>query len=69
MTFLPERLYLTQLMKYASNEYSGSLFEISEETGIPTGESTGKVKPHIDYAVGMGILQYALEDKKSLLSG
>jgi hypothetical protein len=62
MTFLPERLYLTQLLKYASNEASGSLFEISEETGIPTGESTGKVKPHIDYAVGMGLIQYSLED-------
>ncbi len=67
MTFLPERLYLTQLMKYAFNESSGSLFEISEETGIPTGESTGKVKPHIDYAVGMGLLQYSLEDGRYML--
>lgn len=62
MTFLPERIYLTQLMKYASNESSGTLREISEETGIPTGDSTGKVRPHIDYAFGMGLIQYSLID-------
>lgn len=64
MTFLPERIYLTQLLKFAFNGSSGSLFEISEETGIPTGESTGKVKPHIDYAVGMGLIQCSLDDGK-----
>lgn len=55
-------------MKYASNESSGTLREISEETGIPTGDSTGKVRPHIDYAFGMGLIQYSLIDGVYTLS-
>ena len=31
--------------------------EISDETGIPQGESSGKVVPHLKYAAYMGLIE------------
>lgn len=56
MTFLPERHYLAALIEFVRRGADASLAEISKATGIPTGTSTGKVKPLIDYARGMGLL-------------
>lgn len=56
MTFLPERHYLAALVDFATKGVDASLAEISEATGIPTGASSGKVKPLMDYARGMGLL-------------
>lgn len=56
MTFPPQKSIIIGLLRIADgiNEYS--LSEISSCTGIPDGKSTGKVKPSIDYAVSMGLL-------------
>lgn len=56
-TFKPERSYLSALLRYAAAGKSGSLEEISSHTGIPTGSSSGKVQPTIDYCTGMGLLR------------
>ena len=56
-TFKPERSYLSALLRYAAAGKSGSLEEISNHTGIPTGSSSGKVQPTIDYCAGMGLLR------------
>ncbi|QFU01026.1 hypothetical protein FIU83_05195 [Halomonas sp. THAF5a] len=59
MTFQPERQYLNALLTYVqsmSGSMLTSVMAISEATGIPTGKSTGKVKPLIQYAQGMGLL-------------
>ena len=56
-TFKPERSYLSALLRYAAAGKSGSLEEISNHTGIPTGSSSGKVQPTIDYCTGMGLLR------------
>lgn len=56
-TFKPERSYLSALLRYAAAGKSGSLEEISNHTGIPTGASSGKVQPTIDYCAGMGLLR------------
>ena len=37
--------------------------EISEVTGIPTGKSSGKVEPHIMYAIYMGLISNISETK------
>lgn len=56
-TFKPERSYLSALLRYAAAGKSGSLEEISKHTGIPTGSSSGKMQPTIDYCTGMGLLR------------
>ena len=56
-TFAPERNYLAKMMEFVVLQKQGTVDEISDETGIPTGKSTGKVEPTIKYAQGMGLLK------------
>ena len=58
-TFLPERRLLSQLLPFAKQKGQGDKVSIGAETGIPTGESTGKVEPIIYYALGMGLINAA----------
>ena len=44
-------------MEFVVSQKQGTIDEISNETGIPTGKSTGKVEPTIKYAQGMGLLK------------
>jgi len=60
-TFQPEAGYIARIVELASTNYSGSKFEISEKTGIPTGNQKGKVEPHIKYASFMGLISYTCE--------
>lgn len=55
-SFIPERAYISALLKYAARAKEGTDQEISAETGIPTGQSSGKVPAMIDYARGMGLI-------------
>ena len=55
--FLPERSLLARLLPFASMSGSGDKVQIGAETGIPTGESSGKVEPMIHYACGMGLVR------------
>jgi hypothetical protein len=55
-TFVPERQYINAMMSYAASGQSGDMHEISEATGIPTGKSSGKVIPILDYCRGMGLV-------------
>lgn len=59
-TFQPELPYLAKIVDLASYNFSGSKFEISEYTGIPTGKQKGKVEPHIKYATYMGLVNYTI---------
>ncbi|MGX1194602.1 DUF4007 family protein [Metabacillus sp. SLBN-84] len=61
-TFSPEREAIAQLVQltklcsvYLSKE------EISQKTTIPTGERSGKVVPHINYAEIMGLLDFEIK--------
>lgn len=60
-TFQPETTYLAKIVDLANIEYSGSKYEISSLTGIPTGKQKGKVEPHIKYASYMGLINYSVE--------
>ena len=62
--FLPERSLLARLLPFASTSGCGDKMQISAETGIPTGESSGKVEPMIHYARGMGLIQADKEAKQ-----
>jgi hypothetical protein len=50
-TFQPELNYISRILGLAAEGYKGSKFDISECTGIPTGNQKGKVfqnKPKIN---------------------
>lgn len=63
-SFVPERNYLSNLMTFASQSIEKDTAEIAEATGIPTGESSGKVNPTIYYLKGMGLLEVSLGQSK-----
>lgn len=56
LTFMPERRLLVSLLEFSSKNGSGNKMEISEQTGIPTGASSGKVEPIIHYSFAMGLI-------------
>ncbi|MBL4935568.1 hypothetical protein JK636_07320 [Clostridium sp. YIM B02515] len=56
-SFQPQLVYLSKILELASQNYEGNMFDISRITGIPTGESTGKVVPHIKYMEYMGLIK------------
>lgn len=60
-TFKPEMVYIAKFLNLAAENYSGSKYEISDVSGIPTGEQKGKVEPHIKYAQFMGLIDYAYD--------
>ena len=55
-TFIPERRLISALLEYVGLGKEGTLQEISAETGIPMGKSSGKTPAIIDYARGMGLI-------------
>jgi len=55
-TFVPERKYIAALLQYAAGDNQGTDQEISIETGIPVGKSSGKVPAIISYCSGMGLI-------------
>jgi hypothetical protein len=55
-TFIPERRLIAALLEYAALNKQGDYQNISKETGIPMGKSSGKVPAILDYARGMGLL-------------
>lgn len=67
-TFQPEPEYISSILNLARDEEVLTVKEISTVTGIPTGESSGKVEPHILYASFMGLINYEKKDGKYQLS-
>ena len=61
-TFQPELGYIASILQLASENFSGSKYEISDCTGIPTGKNKGKVLPHIKYASYMGLINYEVNN-------
>lgn len=61
-SFFPDLVNISRLLEIADSYDYLSKEEVFELTGIPTGESTGKVEPHIKYAQYMNLIDF---DKKS----
>lgn len=61
-TFRPEKQYIAAILELAEDSTVRSVKEISSLTGIPNGESSGKVEPHIIYACCMGLIGYDKKD-------
>ena len=66
-TFSPQDSYIAKILELAKVGYTGSKEEISEETGIPTGKTSGKVVPHILYSQYMGLTTHTLSKGKYTL--
>lgn len=62
-TFIPERQYLAEILRYAAGGNEGTYQDIRAATGIPMGEQSGKVPAILDYCRGMGLV---VLDGKSL---
>ena len=56
-TFVPERRFIAALLDYAALGKKGDFQSISADTGIPMGESSGKVPAILNYAQGMGLVE------------
>jgi len=56
-TFLPERQYINAILRFAAKGGTGDIQAIGADTGIPTGKSSGKVAPTLDYCRGMGLIR------------
>ena len=67
-TFKPEKKHITELILLSGTNPSMTVEEISLATGIPTGLSSGKVVPHIEYAKFMGLIDYTQNNGKYNLS-
>lgn len=63
-TFIPERRYLKAILQFASAGKKGDIQTIADATGIPTGKSSGKVMPAIDYCRGMGLITLSEVSKR-----
>ena len=61
-TFKPEKQYISAIIEISDDHTVKSVKEISRITGIPTGTSSGKVEPHIQYATYMGLITYEKRD-------
>lgn len=64
LTFKPERQYISSLLAEVSNCNGMDVQDISNQTGIPTGKSSGKVDPTISYADYMGLITKEKRDGK-----
>jgi hypothetical protein len=56
-TFKPEKQYIGSMLNAAGSAVAMSVQDISANTGIPNGKSSGKVEPHIMYAKYMGLIE------------
>lgn len=55
-TFIPERRYISEILELSQLNKKLTFEEIKENTSIPTGKSSGKINPTINYAKGMGFI-------------
>ncbi len=63
-TFRPEKQYISSILEIAGENVYKSVKDISLQTGIPNGKSSGKVEPHIIYAAYMGLINYDKKDSE-----
>ena len=64
-SFKPERQYINAMLRFAAAGKSGDYLEISKETGIPMGSSSGKAPAILDYCRGMGLIKLSGIDRSA----
>ena len=63
-SFNPDFEYISKIVQISDNCEGLTKEEISELTGIPTGASSGKVEPHINYAKFMNLIEFKKESSR-----
>ena len=66
-TFYPNFDYIGKILDISNGESKRTINEISYITGIPTGESSGKVQPHIKYCEYMNLIYAKIIDGTYIL--
>ncbi len=61
-SFIPERHYIAEILRFAAAGKEGTYQDIRDATGIPMGEQSGKAQATLDYCRGMGLV--ILEGKR-----
>jgi hypothetical protein len=64
-TFVPERTYLSSMLRFAASGKQGDHQTIASETGIPMGKKAGKAPAILDYCRGMGLIEI-LADRNAI---
>lgn len=64
LTFIPERQYINSFLRFSASGGEGNYQEISLQTGIPMGKSSGKVPAIFNYCKGMGLITLSDNCKK-----
>ncbi|WP_319587906.1 DUF4007 family protein [uncultured Desulfobulbus sp.] len=57
-SFIMERQNVASLLKFVASGQGGTDQDISKQTGIPVGRSSGKVPATINYCIGMGLIEF-----------
>jgi hypothetical protein len=65
-TFIPERQYINAMLRFAASGGIGDYQDIASKTGIPMGNSSGKVPSILDYCKGMGLVKLNNRYKKGI---
>lgn len=65
-SFVPERQYISALLKFAASGGEGDQQAIGAATGIPTGESSGKVPAILNYCRGMGLVRLGGQERSAV---
>lgn len=65
-TFVPERQYISAMLKFAASGGEGDQQAIGAATGIPTGESSGKVPAILNYCRGMGLVRLSGQERSAV---
>lgn len=63
MTFPPTKDLIINLVRFADGEQR-TQEELSSYAGMPGGKSSGKLRPHLDYAQSMGLIRYTYQEGK-----
>lgn len=62
-TFKPELQYISSIVSISDGITWYTVKDISSLTGIPNGESSGKVRPHILYSDYMGLIKFEKKEQ------
>lgn len=65
-TFIPEKRYISSLLRYAADNQQGTMQDMALSTNIPMGNSSGKMPAIFNYSQGMGLIDVDGDGKSAI---
>lgn len=65
-TFIPEKRYISSLLRYAADNQQGTMQDMALSTNIPMGNSSGKMPAIFNYSQGMGLIDVDCNVKSAI---